>query len=78
MSSIEVEYVATSQATRQTMCLSSLFGSIDVPQMKPIIIYDDNQSYISLSKNPMFHTWIKHIKIHHRLLRKKTKESLLN
>jgi len=71
MSSIEVEYVATSQATRQTMCLSSFFGNIDVPQMKPIVIYDDNQSYISLSKNPMFHAWIKHIEIHHHLLRKK-------
>jgi len=77
ISSIEVEYVTTSQATRQTMCLSSLFESINVPQMKPIIIYDDNQSYISLSKNPMFHTWIKHIEIHHHLLRKKTEESFV-
>jgi hypothetical protein len=77
MSSIKVEYVAASQATRQTMCLSSLFGSIDVPQMKPIVIYDDNQSYISLSKNPIFHAWIKHIEIHHHLLQKKTEESFV-
>jgi hypothetical protein len=49
------EYVAVSQATKQTMCLSSLFGSIDVPQMKPVVIHDDNQSYVSLSKNPIFH-----------------------
>jgi hypothetical protein len=77
MSSIEAKYVVVSQATKETMCLSSLFGSIDVRQMKPIVIYDDNQSYISLSKNPIFHAWIKHIEIHHHLLRKKTKESLL-
>jgi hypothetical protein len=44
MSSIEVEYMTTSQATRQTMWLSSLFGNIGVPQMKPIVIYDDNLS----------------------------------
>jgi hypothetical protein len=54
MSPIVAEYVAASQTTRQTMCLSSLFGNIDVPQMKPIVIYDDNQSYISLSKNESF------------------------
>jgi hypothetical protein len=44
MSSIEAKYMTTSQATRQTMWLSSLFGNIGVPQMKPIIIYDDNLS----------------------------------
>jgi hypothetical protein len=31
MSSIEVEYMATSQTTMQTMWLSLLFGSIGVP-----------------------------------------------
>jgi hypothetical protein len=32
--------MATSQATRQAMWLSSVFGSISAPQMKPIIIYE--------------------------------------
>jgi hypothetical protein len=36
--------MVASQATLQAMWLSSLFESIGVTQMKPIIIYDDNQS----------------------------------
>jgi hypothetical protein len=39
--------------------------------MKPIIKYDDNQSCISLSKNPIFHVHKKHIKIHYPLVWKK-------
>jgi hypothetical protein len=52
------------------MWLSSFFGSIGVPQMKPIVLYDNNQSCISLSKNPVFHAHMKHIKIHHHLVQK--------
>jgi hypothetical protein len=33
MSSTKVEYMVVSQATRQTIWLSSIFGSISVPQM---------------------------------------------
>jgi hypothetical protein len=61
----KVEYMVASQATRQAMWLSSLFESIGVLQMKPIVIYDDNQSCISLSKNTIFHAHTKHIEIHH-------------
>jgi hypothetical protein len=51
------------------MWLSSFFGSIGVSQMKPIVLYDNNQSCISLSKNLVFHAHMKHIKIHHHLMR---------
>jgi hypothetical protein len=44
--------MVASQATRQAMWLSSLFGNIGVPQMKPMVIYDNNQSCISLSRKP--------------------------
>jgi hypothetical protein len=39
--------------------------------MKTIIIYDDNQSWIYLSNNLIFHVHTKHIKIHHHLVREK-------
>jgi hypothetical protein len=60
-SSIEVEYMVVSQTTKQVMWLPSLFGSIGIPWMKLIIIYDNNQSYISLSKDLIFHARTKHI-----------------
>jgi len=51
MSSTKVKYIIASQKTRQTMWLSSFFGNISVPQMKPIVIYDDDQNCIYLLKN---------------------------
>jgi 3-mercaptopyruvate sulfurtransferase SseA len=36
--------MTTSQTTKQAMQFSSFFGNFGVPQMKTIIIYDDNQS----------------------------------
>jgi hypothetical protein len=70
--------MVASQATKQVMWLPSLFGDNGIPQMKPIIIYDNNQSYISLSKDLVFHVRTKHIQIHHHLVRKKYFEVLLN
>jgi hypothetical protein len=68
MSSIKVEYMVPSQATKQVMWLLSLFGSIGIPRMNPIIKYDNNQSYISLSKDLVLHARTKHIQIHHHLV----------
>ncbi len=68
MSITKAKYMVAPQTTRQAMCFSLLFGNIGVPQMKPIVIYDNNQCCISLSKNPIFHVCTKHIKIHHHLV----------
>jgi hypothetical protein len=77
MSSTKVQYMATSQATKQAMWFSSFFGNIGVPQMKPIVIYDDNQSCIYLSKNLIFHVHVKHIKIHHHLAQEKIEKDFV-
>jgi hypothetical protein len=77
MSLTKVDYLATSQTTRQAMWVSSFFGSIRVPQMKPIVIYDNNQSCISLSKNPIFRAHTKHIEIHHHLVQENIKEGFV-
>jgi hypothetical protein len=42
--------------------------------MKPIILYDNNQSCIYLSNNPIFHALAKHIEIHHHLVQKEIEE----
>ncbi len=65
------------QTTRQAMWFSLLFGNIGFPYMKPIDIYDNNQSCISLSKNPIFHVCMKHIKIHHHLVREKNEKGFV-
>jgi hypothetical protein len=52
MSLTKVEYMATSKETRQAMWLSSIFEIIGVPQMKSIVIYDNNQSVYIFIKEP--------------------------
>jgi hypothetical protein len=43
-----------------------------------IVIYDDNQSCISLSKNLVFHACTKHIENHHHhLVQEKTKKGFV-
>ncbi len=67
----KVKCMVISQATRQVMQLSSLFETIGQPQINLDVIYDNNQSCISLSKTPIFHVHIKHIEIHHHFVQEK-------
>jgi hypothetical protein len=47
MSSTIILNVVDSQVAMQVMWLSSFFGNICNPKMKPIAIYDDKQGCIS-------------------------------
>jgi hypothetical protein len=38
-------------------------------QLRPTLIYCDNQSCIKLSENPVFHDRSKHIEIHYHFIR---------
>ena len=42
--------------------------------MKATVIHEDNQSAISLAKNPQFHGWAKHIDIRHHFVREKVND----
>ncbi len=74
----KAKYIVASQATRQAIWFSSLFGSIGVPQMKPIVIFNDDQSCIFLSNNLIFHAHTKHNEIHHHLVQEKIETTLLS
>ena len=55
LSSIEAEYVALCSAVQETVWLRHLLSSIGFKQSTPTILYEDNQSSIALSKNPISH-----------------------
>jgi len=55
LSTIEVEYWAISVATKEAIWLRHLLKEIRYEQSGPSLISPDNQSAISLAKNPMFH-----------------------
>ena len=67
LSSIEAEYMATSQAACEAIWMRNIRVGLFGQQMDPIVIYCDNQICIKLSENPVFHDRSKHIDIpyHH-------------
>jgi hypothetical protein len=71
LSSTEAEYISITQATKEAIWLRLLLKNLGFEQKDPTIIYVDNQSAISLSKNPVYHSRTKHIDIQHHFIREK-------
>eukprot|EP00253_Pinus_taeda_P017760 PITA_17760 len=69
LSSTEVEYMATSQATCEAIWMRKTLVELLGQMMDPTVIYCDNQSCIRLSENPVFHDRSKHIDIRYHHLR---------
>ena len=60
--------MAISQASCEALWLPKmLVGLFDV-QLRPTMIYCDNQSCIKLSENPVFHDWSKNIEIRYHFI----------
>lgn len=69
LSSIEVEYIAVVECCTQVEWMKQTLQDIKVVFEEPTIIYCDNTSAISLSKNPVQHSKSKHIPIKYHYLR---------
>ena len=80
LSTAEAEYLALSQAMRETIPLMNLLREIDVifklhiPDPKFIVkVHEDNQSCIAMANNPKFSPRTKHIAIKYHHFRKHVK-----
>lgn len=73
LSTTEAEFVAASEAARETVWLSRLFGEMTSCQDVPILLVD-NMSAIKLSKNPELHKRSKHIDVRFRYVRERIHE----
>ena len=62
-SSAEVEYMAASQANCKAIWLRKLLVGLFGQDLRPTMIYCDNQSCTKLLENPIFHDKSKHIEI---------------
>eukprot|EP00253_Pinus_taeda_P016880 PITA_16880 len=69
LSSIEVEYMAASQAACEAIWMQKILVGLFYQRMDPTVIYCDNQSCIKLSENPVFHDRSKHIDIQYHHLK---------
>jgi hypothetical protein len=63
LSSIEDEYMAASQASCEALWLRKMLIGLFGVQLRPIVIFCDNQSCIKLSENLVFHDQSKNIEI---------------
>ena len=71
LSTIESEYMAAANATREAIWLRILLTDLGYPQVSASIVYGDNQGCISLTRNPIAHSHAKHIDIRHHFIRER-------
>ena len=75
LSSCEAEYMALTQATKESIWLRSLLTSFGLTCEGPITIKEDNNSAIDLARDPTFHARVKHIDIQHHFVREKVESN---
>ena len=71
LSTMKVEYMATSHCTKEAVWLWQLLADVGYVQEGPTSIMYDNQGCIALAKNPTHHSHTKHIDIQHHFIKKK-------
>ena len=61
--------------TCKAIWLKRLLKDLQVEVFDPTTIYYDNLNSIWLAKNPIFHTWTKHIELHYHFFRERVLSS---
>ena len=65
----EAEYMAPTSAVQEAIWLRELTTELVKEPTKSTVIYEDNQSAISMARNPQFHGRTKHIGIKYHYIR---------
>ena len=68
-STIEVEFIAVSDAYKEGVWLKTLISDLFEGKLDSMIIHCDNQSCIKLSENSVFHDRSKHIEMKYHFIR---------
>jgi len=58
-----------SHATREALWLRQLLKELGFEQTKRTAIMNDNQGYIAIAMNPVYHARTKHIDMQHHFVR---------
>jgi len=69
LSSTEAEYMAMSEAFKESVYLQGLFTELDVKGIEKVRLFSDSCGAIKLVKNPVFHNWSKYIDVRHHFVR---------
>lgn len=68
LSSSEAEYMAITEATKEAIYLKNFLSEL-IGYNKTVYLFNDNQSAIALSANPIYHKRSKHIDIKYHFIR---------
>jgi hypothetical protein len=71
LSTTEAEYITICDACTEVVWLRNLVSGLSDQMLNSIVIYCDDQSYVKLSENPIFHDRSKYIEIKRYILRDK-------
>ena len=77
LSTVEAEYVAYSEATREATWLVQLSRELNHRINAPLTIFGDNQGAIQLIKNPTHHSRTKHIDMRYHYIRDKCEDGTI-
>ena len=69
LSTVEAEYIVLCVAVHEAVWLHKLLAYLFHHEMDSTIVHCDNQSYVKLSENPVFHDKSKHIEIKYNYIR---------
>lgn len=69
ISTAKAKYIAACVATREVVWLRNLLARLFGQSMEPTVIHYDNQSYVKLSINPVFHDRTKHVEIKYHYIK---------
>lgn len=77
VSSTEAEYMGLFEAVKEAIWIKSLLSSIYIKVNKPILIYEDNNSCISIANNPTNYKKSKHIDIKYHFTREQINNKVI-
>jgi len=77
LSSVEAEYIAACEVSREVVWLRELLSDLFEGPMDPTVIHCDNTSCIRLLEDPMFHGKTKHINNKYHYIRKLVQDGVL-
>ena len=78
LSTVEAEYVASTEAAREATFLADNFANFSNKPAPTVLIYCDNQGAIALAKHSGFHKRTKHIKLRFNFVREAVKDNTIN
>lgn len=78
LSTAEAEYVALASAGQEAAWMRELTATLENRPQRSVVLFEDNQSAIAMTKNPQFHGRSKHISIKYHFIRNQVDERVID